>query len=132
MIENSELSRFRVAPVLSVEVVSDRLKLRLFKGSCAAELLGRFTEVTGRQPFPSAAWFLGPWIQTGHANLVPLEDEQKIIATVRDADAPISAVETHMRRLPGGAHEGQRDAERHAPNLSISTGWPASPTSILS
>ncbi len=112
LIENSELSRYRLADELAIEVLSDRLRLRLFKGSSLAELLRPFTQFIGRQPYPAAPWFLGPWIQTGHADLIPFEQEEKIIEILRQSDAPVSAVETHMRRLPGGAHEGRRDAER--------------------
>jgi alpha-glucosidase (family GH31 glycosyl hydrolase) len=112
LVDNPQISWFRFGGEVSVEVRADRLRLRLFKGETTAELLERFTAATGRQPYPVAPWFLGPWCQTGHADLVELETEKRIIATLRDADAPISAVETHMRRLPGGAHEGRRDAEK--------------------
>lgn len=123
LIESPELSRFRIEPEQwFAEVQSNAIRLTLFKAGSPAELLARFTEVTGRQPFPAAPWFLGPWVQTGHANLVPLEVEQRIVDTLRDAEAPVSAVETHMRRLPGGAHEGLRDAERARTALFHSRG----------
>jgi alpha-glucosidase (family GH31 glycosyl hydrolase) len=112
LIENSEFSRFRLDEELSIEVLSDRLRLKLFEASTPAEVLRLFTEATGRQPFLGARWYLGPWIQTGQADLVPFGEERRIIQTLHDADAPVSAVETHMRRLPGGAHEGRRGAER--------------------
>ncbi|MDQ2943891.1 MAG: hypothetical protein M3R21_09535, partial [Candidatus Dormibacteraeota bacterium] len=120
LIDSPELSRFRLdaAPDWwSVEILSDHLTLRCFLGETPAAALEKFTGATGRQPYPAAPWFLGPWCQTGHANLVPFEVEADILATLRSADAPISAVETHMRRLPGGAHEGRRDAERRRTGL---------------
>jgi alpha-glucosidase len=114
LVENTELSRFRFTDPSSwsIEVHAGRLWLTVFRGATAAELLGRLASRAGRQPYPAAPWFLGPWIQTGHADLVPLDVERTIIETLRDADAPLVAVETHMRRLPGGAHEGRREAER--------------------
>jgi alpha-glucosidase len=114
LVDNTELSRFRFTQqgVWSVEVLSDRLALTLFRGDGLAELLARFTEHVGRQPYPAAPWFLGPWVQTGHADLVPFETEKGIVETLRDARAPAVAIETHMRRLPGGAHESNREPER--------------------
>lgn len=93
-------------------MLAAELRLRVFTGSTVADVLARLTEAAGRQPFPAAAWFLGPWIQTGHADLVPFETEAAIVEALRRADAPVSAIETHMRRLPAGAHEGRRDDER--------------------
>jgi len=112
LIDSSEMSWFRLAREWSVEVLADTLRMRLFRGSTPAELLSRFTEATGRQPYPAAPWFFGPWCQTGQRDLIPLEEEQRIVTTLLEADAPVSAIETHMRRLPGGAHEGRREAEK--------------------
>lgn len=112
LVDNPEMSWFHLGVDWSVEVLADRLSLHLFNGSTVAEVLCRFTAQTGRQPFPSAPWFLGPWVQTGHADLVDYEKEVTIIQTLRAADAPVSAIETHMRRLPAGAHETRREAER--------------------
>lgn len=112
LIDNTELSRFRFDAEWSIEVLSTTLRIRLFKGASVAQVLRKFTDTTGRQPFPAAPWFFGPWIQTGQSNLVLFEEEERIVTVLRDADAPVSAVETHMRRLPAGAHEEHRDAER--------------------
>ncbi len=114
LVDNPELSRFRFTEQTSwsVEVESDHIAIRVFAGPATADVLRRFSGAVGRQPYPRAPWFLGPWVQTGHADLVPLDEEEAIVATLEVADAPISAVETHMRRLPAGAHEGRRDAER--------------------
>jgi alpha-glucosidase (family GH31 glycosyl hydrolase) len=106
------LFRFEDQRAISVEVLADRMSVRFFAGATPADVLRAFTAATGRQPYPRAAWFLGPWISTGQADLVPLDREAAIIAALRDADAPVSAVETHMRRLPAGAHEGRRDLEQ--------------------
>jgi alpha-glucosidase (family GH31 glycosyl hydrolase) len=113
LIDNSELSRFRFEPDhWSLEVEAESLRLRIFVGASIADVLRRFTEATGRQPYPAAPWFFGPWCQTGQADLVAFEEEERIVTTLLDAGAPMVAVETHMRRLPGGAHEKRRDAER--------------------
>ncbi len=115
LIENSELSWFSLPGrrrTWSLGVLSEELRIRLFAASTPAALLECFTAATGRQPFPAAGWFLGPWVQTGHANLVPIETEREVLMKLKSAQAPVSAVETHMRRLPGGEHEGRRADER--------------------
>jgi alpha-glucosidase (family GH31 glycosyl hydrolase) len=96
----------------SVIVLTKRLSLRIFAAASPADALAMFTAATGRQPRPAAEWFFGPWIQTGQADLVPIAEERAILNALREATAPVVAVETHMRRLPGGAHAGRRDAER--------------------
>jgi alpha-glucosidase len=96
----------------SVIALTTRLSLRTFAAASPAEALAMFTEATGRQPVPAQAWFFGPWIQTGQADLVPPAEERAILDRLRDGNAPFTAVETHMRRLPGGAHGDRRDAER--------------------
>ncbi len=95
-----------------VIVLAKRLSLRTFVAPSPAGALALFTNATGRQPRPASEWFFGPWIQTGQADIVPLAEERAILDTLRDAQAPVVAVETHMRRLPGGAHAGRRNAER--------------------
>jgi sulfoquinovosidase len=116
LVDNHETSRHRLclgAPDRwSVEVEAPRLRLRVFAGPRPADALRRFTAATGRQPFPAAPWFLGPWFQTGHRDLVPAEREAELVRTLREAGAPASAAETHMRRLPAGAHRGRREEER--------------------
>ena len=92
--------------------MTGRLRLRIFSGACIFDALRGFTNATGRQPRPAAPWFLGPWVQTGQANLVPLTEETAILDKLEVGQAPISAVETHMRRLPGGAHVHLRAEER--------------------
>ena len=117
LIDNDEYSRFRLGRPWSVEVRAESLSLRVFAGASLAELLRGFTRATGVQPLPARSWFLGPWISTGHADLVPLETEREILGALREANAAVSAVETHMRRLPGGAHERRRDTERSRTQL---------------
>jgi len=131
LVDNDEVSLHRLATPeageWSVEVRADELRLRVFAGPRPADALRRFTAATGRQPLPAAAWFFGPWFQTGHANQVPLEREREIVRRLRDAGVPASAAETHMRRLPAGAHVGRRDGERaraamfHAAGLACLT-----------
>ena len=96
----------------SLEVAARRLRLFVLAGPSPAGVLRRFTDLVGRQPAPAAPWFLGPWVQTGQADLVPLEEERRIVEALQSAGAAVSAIETHMRRLPGGAHTGRRDEER--------------------
>ena len=116
LLDSRELSLLRLADDdperWSAEVRAPRLEYRFFAGPRPADALQRFTEATGRQPYPARPWFLGPWFQTGHDDLVPLQLEAEYVSRLRAADAPVSAAETHMRRLPGGAHEGRRDQER--------------------
>jgi alpha-glucosidase (family GH31 glycosyl hydrolase) len=131
LVDNSEVSRHRLGTdspdEWSVEVEAPELRLRVFAGPRPADALRRFTAATGRQPPPAADWFFGPWFQTGHENEVPLHREAELVERLRAAGAPVSAAETHMRRLPGGAHVGRRDGERaraamfHAHGLSCLT-----------
>jgi alpha-glucosidase (family GH31 glycosyl hydrolase) len=116
LVDNHETSRHRLciddSARWSIEVDAPALRLRVFAGPRPADALCRFTAETGRQPFPAAPWFLGPWFQTGHEDLVPLEREAELVRILQEAAAPVSAAETHMRRLPAGAHRGRRNAER--------------------
>jgi alpha-glucosidase (family GH31 glycosyl hydrolase) len=116
LVDNHETSRHRLCvddPELwTVEVDAPALRLRVFAGPRPADALRRFSALTGRQPSPAAPWFLGPWFQTGHEDQVPLEREASLVRALQEAGAPVSAAETHMRRLPAGAHRGRRDAER--------------------
>jgi alpha-glucosidase (family GH31 glycosyl hydrolase) len=113
---NHETSRFDLGRARrgrwSVEVESGRLSLRVFGGPRPADALRRFTALTGRQPASSAPWVYGPWFQTGQPNVIPLEEEARIIRTLREADAPASAMETQMHFLPCGAQRGLEDYER--------------------
>ncbi len=90
----------------SVSAEARTLELFVFAGPRPADALRRFTAVTGRQPPPPAPWAYGPWFQTGQPNTVPLEEEARIVSTLRRADAPVSAAETQMHFLPCGAHRG--------------------------
>jgi alpha-glucosidase (family GH31 glycosyl hydrolase) len=96
----------------SFDVDSTIATLRFFAGPTPADVLRRFTARTGRQPPPPAPWTVGPWFQTGQANLVPLDREAQLVATLQGADAPVSVAETHMRYLPCGAQQGLRDVSR--------------------
>ncbi|CAA9475071.1 MAG: hypothetical protein AVDCRST_MAG85-243, partial [uncultured Solirubrobacteraceae bacterium] len=127
LLDNSETSRFDLRPAtgFGVEVDSAAMSLRVLSGPRPADVLRRLTERVGRQPAPAAAWFYGPWFQTGQPNQVPRE--QEYVKLLRDADAPVSAAETHMRYLPCGAHTTRREAERartaafHAAGLATLT-----------
>jgi alpha-glucosidase (family GH31 glycosyl hydrolase) len=113
---NDETSRFDLGRAQrgrwSVEVESRSLSLRVFAGPRPADALRRFTALTGRQPASDAPWVYGPWFQTGQPNVIPLEEEAGIIRTLREADAPASAMETQMHFLPCGAQRGLEDYER--------------------
>ena len=128
LIDNYETSRFRLrndSPVAwSLEADAGSLSLRFFAGPRPAEVLRRMTERTGRQPKPQAPWFHGPWVHTGQENQPPPEREQAEVRMLRDGDAPVSAVETHMRYLPCGVHRGKRDGEKARAEFFHSQGLP--------
>ena len=111
---NGETSRFRLgsdaAGEWSYEADADALHMRVFSGPKPAEILRKMTAQIGRQPKPKANWIYGPWFQTGHQNTAP--GELGYIQTLREADAPISAVETHMRYMPCGSDLGHEAAEK--------------------
>jgi alpha-D-xyloside xylohydrolase len=113
LVDNDETSRFVLrGRRWSVRVQARRLDLRVFAGPRPADALARFTAATGRQPAAPAPWAYGPWVQTGQPNIVPLDEEQRIFQSLRDADAPVSAAETHMRFLPCGIHRANEAYER--------------------
>jgi len=126
--DNDETSRYDLARAesdrWSVEAESRSLSLRVFAGPRPADALRRFTSATGRQPASAASWVYGPWFQTGQNNVVPLEEEARIMRTLREGDAPVSAMETQMHFLPCGAHRGleayerQRTQQAHAAGLA--------------
>ncbi len=113
-IDGDEISYVRartpMADRWSIEVESDALAYRLFHGPSPIEALERYTAAVGRQPQPQR-WFFGPWYQTGHANHVPIEEEQRQLSLLRAAGAPVSAAETHCRYLPLGEDRGHESAE---------------------
>jgi alpha-glucosidase (family GH31 glycosyl hydrolase) len=112
LVDNDRTSRFRLGRKRwSVETDGGRLDLRVFVGPRPADALRRFTAATGRQPAPPAPWAYGPWIQTGQPNVVALEEEARIVRTLREADAPVSAAETQMHFLPCGAHRSREGYE---------------------
>jgi alpha-glucosidase (family GH31 glycosyl hydrolase) len=111
LVEDTERSRFRLGGTSwTVEVDKPSLTLRTFDGARPADALRRMTAHVGRQPAPVAPWQLGPWFQTGHASENPREGEY--VEALRAADAPVSAVETHMRYLPCEESLGQEGTER--------------------
>ena len=111
LIANLTESLFRLGErrgVWSVEADARTLSLRVFAGRPAA-LVRQLTRVTGRQPAPAAPWLLGPWFQTGHANVEPGELEHA--RTLRRGDsglrsrptcATCRAAPTRGRRSPSG------------------------------
>jgi alpha-glucosidase (family GH31 glycosyl hydrolase) len=111
-IDQDELSyvRLRESPQQwSIEAEADRLCYTVYAGPAPLDALRRYTTATGRQPAPER-WFFGPWYQTGHANHVPLAEEQRQAEVL--GDAPASAAETHCRYLPMGEDRGHEDSER--------------------
>ena len=111
--KNPETSRFHLASIRgdewSFEVDSARMSLRVIAGPTPAAAVRRLTRITGRQPKPAAPWLFGPWVQTGHQNTAP--DELANLGILRDADAPVSVAETHMRYMPCGSDVGQEASE---------------------
>lgn len=128
LVDNDEVSRTRLRPAglprWSIEAEAGRLAYRVWGAPSPLEVLESFTAATGRQPAPAAAWWFGPWVQTGHANHVPLAEEAAHVATILEAGAALSAVETHCRYLPLGEHRGHeadeaaRTAHFHAAGLA--------------
>ncbi|MBN1530373.1 MAG: glycoside hydrolase family 31 protein [Thermoleophilaceae bacterium] len=126
---NHAVSRFRLGGdrrgAWSFEVASPTLSLSFLAGPRPADVVRRLVRRTGVQPAPAAAWMLGPWFQTGHANEEP--DELGHLRLLRDGDAPVSAVETHMRYMPCGLDRGHEASERartaafHAAGLAALT-----------
>ena len=135
LVDNPETSYFRLrserADAWSVEVVPapagetgsagappvDRLRLRFFAGPEPAEALKRFTRETGRQP-GATPWALGTWFQAD-------EDEAAEVARLREADAPLSVLQTYVHYLPCGDQvgrpQGERTAAAHAAGVAITT-----------
>lgn len=113
LVDNLETSRFDLDSKgkgwWTVQADTDELRVRFFGGGTPAEALRRMTSAIGRQPKPAAPWLFGPWFQTGHGNTQPAELD--FVDTLRDADAPISAVETHMRYMPCGSDLGSEAEE---------------------
>ena len=98
----------------------DPVRLRFFAGPEPADALRRFTEATGRQPKPEAPWVLGPWYQAD-------DSEQAELALLREADAPLSVLQTYTHYLPCGDQVGREAAEAeriegaHAAGVAITT-----------
>ncbi|HET6831968.1 MAG TPA: TIM-barrel domain-containing protein [Solirubrobacterales bacterium] len=123
LVDNTETSYFRLgsdaSDAWSVEVTSappdqpqgagapppEELSLRVFAGPDPAAALRRFTATTGRQPRAAAPWYFGPWFQ-------PSGDERAQVATLREADAPVSVSQTYTHYLPCGDHVGRRAEQR--------------------
>jgi alpha-glucosidase (family GH31 glycosyl hydrolase) len=95
-----------------METSAPQISFRVLAGPAPADVVRRLTERTGRQPRPVAPWLLGPWFHTGQENVAPREREELAVRTLREADAPASAVETHLRYLPCGEAVPHRAAER--------------------
>src|SRR5262249_5219905 len=106
LVDDSEVSYFRLGTDVpdrwSAEVAGlpDGLGVRpaprTFRfGVCAgptpAEVVRRFSALVGRQPAPAAPWVLGPWFQAGGS----LDDRRAQVQRLRDADAPLSVVQTY-------------------------------------
>lgn len=116
LVDNDEVAYHRLRPggrpQWSIEVEAAVLRYRVFPGPTPLDALARFSAATGRQPTPARPWWFGPWVQTGHANHVPLAEERGHIERLQRAGAPVSAVETHCRYLPLGEHRGHQAEER--------------------
>ena len=93
------------------------LRLRFFAGPRPAGALRRFSEAVGRQPRAAAPWVYGPWYQPGN--------DAEELAALRDADAPVSVLQTYTHYLPCGdqvtARERARTAAAHAAGVAITT-----------
>ena len=116
LIDNNEASLHRLGSerpdAWSMETQAPQISFRVIAGPTPAEVVRRLTERTGRQPKPLAPWFLGPWFHTGQENVPPRAREEEAVRILREADAPASAVETHLRYLPCGEAVPHRATER--------------------
>ena len=132
---NPETSTFRLgtedASAWSVEVTPappgeagdelapppDRLELTFFAGPKPADALARFSKAVGRQPRAKAPWVYGPWFQPGN--------DANDLATLREADAPVSVFQTYVHYLPCGDQETEREQARtqaaHQGGVAITT-----------
>jgi alpha-glucosidase (family GH31 glycosyl hydrolase) len=138
LVENSHASYFRLGTdrpdAWSLEVVGvpdgmgdlpapATLRFRVFGGRDPAGVLGLFSRRMGRQPAPGAPWVLGPWFQPGGS----FDQMRGQVQKLRDADAPLSVVQTYTHYLPCGDHVGRREEQRqltsamHAAGLAITT-----------
>ena len=135
LVGNPETSTFRLgsdtADAWSVEVTPappgevgaelappvDRLQMRFFAGPKPAKALKRFTSAVGRQPPAKAPWQYGPWFQPG--------SDAEDLATLREADAPVSVFQTYTHYLPCGeqvtAGEQARAQAAHDGGVAITT-----------
>ena len=133
--DNPETSTFRLgsddAGAWSVEVTAappgelgaeladpvDHLSLRFFAGPTPAGALRRFSEAVGRQPRAKAPWIFGPWFQP--------DDEAADLAALREADAPVSVLQTYTHYLPCGEQETAAEQARtqaaHDGGVAITT-----------
>ncbi|HVH18930.1 MAG TPA: TIM-barrel domain-containing protein, partial [Myxococcota bacterium] len=138
LVDNSNASYFRLgtdrADAWSLEVVGvpdgmgdlpapEKLRFRVFSARDPAGVLALFSRRQGRQPAPDAPWVLGPWFQPGGS----LEQIRGQVQKLRDADAPLSVVQTYTHYLPCGDHVGRRAEQRaltsamHDAGLAITT-----------
>ena len=98
----------------------DPVALRFFAGPEPADALRRFTEATGRQPKPAAPWVLGPWYQAD-------DDEAAELALLREADAPLSVLQTYTTTCPAatrsarGGRAPSGSTARTTPGVAITT-----------
>lgn len=136
LVDNDETSLFRLQSegddAWSTEVVPapageagaelapppTRLRMRFFAGPRPAGALRRFTRETGRQPRAAAPWVFGPWYQADDAPTPEL-------AALRDADAPVSVLQTYTHYLPCGVQQGEAERARvaaaHGAGVAITT-----------
>ena len=116
LIDNNEPSVHRLGSerqdAWSMETSAPQLSFLVLAGPAPADVVRRLTERTGRQPRPVAPWLFGPWFHTGQENVPPRERVEGAVKTLREADAPASAVESHLRYLPCGEAVPHRAAER--------------------
>ncbi len=92
----------------SVEVLATQFSLVVHTGPTPADALRRFVRDVGHQPTPEP-WFYGPWFQPFTNFTTDLDTQLAQVATLRDADAPVSAVEMTHRYLPCGQQRGAED-----------------------
>jgi alpha-glucosidase (family GH31 glycosyl hydrolase) len=99
------------------------LTMRFFAGPRPADVLRRYTDITGRQPKPAAPWLFGPWVQAAGSSA----EQLTVLDGLQRADAPMSVNQTYLHYLPCGSQRGGRETEQqrtaaiHGHGLAVTT-----------
>ena len=110
---HAETSRFQLARPSATTGASrstpTAMSLRVLAGPSVGRRAAAPDRVTGRQPKPKARGCSAPGSRPGTPTGPRRAGPRR---RLRDADAPVSVVETHMRYMPCGADVGREASER--------------------